>query len=306
MDDTRRKFVRNSVLGTGAITLFGGCKAFNQVVEVGASAAMQAGGLTSQQANSIVKSTKAIVKSFEDFTAEQEYYIGRTVAAQVFSKYKLYDHPKRNNYLNMVGLSITGNSAIPETFGGYHFAILDSAEINAFAAPGGFVFVTRGLLNCCEHEDALAAVLAHEIAHVQLKHGLQAIKKSRVTEAVTTLGVEAARNSGGGDLAGLVTNFEGSITDITSTMVNNGYSRSFEEEADATALGLMTSAGYSSRGMKDMLTLMGQKLKPGGLDFFKTHPSPKNRLESLSAHLHNSAVVPAMRRQRLRKELGIA
>ena len=94
-------------------------------------------------------------------------------------------------------LTLSKTSDLPETFGGYHFLILDSDEINAFAAPGGFIFVTRGLLRCCKHEDAAAAVLAHEIGHVELRHGLQAIKKSRITTALTTLGIAGVKTFGG-------------------------------------------------------------------------------------------------------------
>ncbi len=76
----------------------------------------------------------------------------------------------------MLGQSLVIFSDRPETFGGYHFLLLDSNEINAFAAPGGLILVTRGMLQCCANEDELAAVLAHEIAHVEKKHGLTAIK----------------------------------------------------------------------------------------------------------------------------------
>jgi predicted Zn-dependent protease len=77
---------------------------------------------------------------------------------------------------------------------------MDSPEINAFAAPGGLIFITRGMLRCCSGEKALAAVLAHEIAHVQGKDALRAIKRSRVTEAFTIIGGEAVKHAVGGDL----------------------------------------------------------------------------------------------------------
>jgi beta-barrel assembly-enhancing protease len=87
---------------------------------------------------------------------------------------------------------------MPETFGGYHFLILDSDEINAFAAPGGLIFVTRGMLRCCDSEDAVAAVLAHEVGHVQHQHGIQTIRKPALTSAFTILAAEGAGPWAGG------------------------------------------------------------------------------------------------------------
>ena len=299
MDDKRRKLVQAGILGAGAIA-FSGCEA----LEVGASVAMQAGGLSSEQADSVIRGTRAAVKAYEDFTPEQEYYIGRSVSAHIFQKYRPFYDVKKQTYLTQVGLSLALNSDMPETFGGYHFAMLDSDEINAFAAPGGFVFVTKGMLRCCAHEDALAAVLAHEISHSQLKHGLQAIKDSRAKEAVALLGTAAASVAVGGDLGKLVENITGTILDISTTMMANGYSREYEREADARALVILDKAGYSPKGMGDMLALMGKRIKPGGTDFFKTHPSPKERLELISSKLESAPQVPANRQQRLTAQLG--
>ena len=100
-----------------------------------------------------------------------------------------------------LGQSLAQFSERPETFGGYHFLALDSAEINAFAAPGGLILVTRGLLDCCQTEDELAAVLAHEIGHVEKQHGLRAIRTGRLNSALTILAVEAGKNLAGEQLA---------------------------------------------------------------------------------------------------------
>jgi predicted Zn-dependent protease len=178
---------------------------------------------------------------------------------------------------------------MPATFGGYHFLILDSEDINAFAAPGGLIFVTRGMLRCCPHEDAVAAVLAHEIGHVQAKHGLQAVKKSRITAALTTIGIEGTKTFGGEELVELTETFEGSISDITATLVNNGYSRSFEHEADKTALTILKRVGYDPNGLVDMLRVMSKRLKPGGLDFAKTHPSPASRIADIQEMIGETA-----------------
>ncbi|MBU0665667.1 MAG: M48 family metallopeptidase [Proteobacteria bacterium] len=242
-------------------------------------------GSTLQQATKIAdsatKSFNAVSKALEDITPEQEYYIGRTIGAIVLSKYKPYEQKAGNSYLNLLGQTLARFSDLPELFDGYHFQILDSTEINAFATPSGLVFVTRGMLHCCAHEDALAAVLAHEIGHVQLKHGLQSIEKDRITKATSILAIEGTKNFAQSDIANLTSTFEDSINDITSTMINNGYSRSFENEADAAAVSLLKRVGYDPAGLIDMLQIMNKQLKPGGLDFAKTHPSPESRIESL-------------------------
>jgi predicted Zn-dependent protease len=255
------------------------------VTQLGTSIAVSSGLISESQAESINKSTKAVSKSFEEFTPEQEYYIGRTVGATIIEKYKPYNKPRANTFLNVLGQTLAQASALPETFGGYHFLILDSDDINAFAAPGGLIFVTRGMLRCCRHEDAAAAVLAHEIGHVQFRHGLQAIKKSRITTALTTLAVEGTKSFGKKELANLTKTFEDSISDITGTLVNTGYSRAFEREADIAAVNILKSVGYDPNGLSDMLNVMKERLKPGGLDFSKTHPSPESRIADIQEHI---------------------
>ena len=262
-----------------------GCKTMDSLTNIGTSFGKSMGLLTDSQAESITKSSKAVSRSFEDFTPEQEYYIGRTVGAVIVNKYKPYRNKRANAYINLLGQTLAQASDMPDTFNGYHFLILDSSEINAFAAPGGLIFVTRGILRCCPNEDAVAAVLAHEIGHVEHKHGLQAIKKSRITSALITIGTESAKNFGDKDLANLTKTFEDSISDITSTLINNGYSRSFEREADLSAVTILKRVGYNPDGLVDMLTVMEKKLKPGGLDFAKTHPSPESRIAYIQKHI---------------------
>ncbi|MBW1766247.1 MAG: M48 family metallopeptidase [Deltaproteobacteria bacterium] len=283
-----------------------GCKTMEVVTKVGTSAGVATGVLSASQAESVTRSVQVVAKTFENFTPEQEYYIGRAVGASVLSKYRPYNDQESNLYLNLLGETLAQASNLPETFGGYHFLILDSDEINAFAAPGGLIFITRGMLRCCEHEDALAAVLAHEIGHVQLKHGLQAIKKSRITTALTTLAIEGARTLGGEELTRLTQTFEDSISDITSTLINNGYSRVFEREADLAALTILKRVGYNTGGLLDMLRVMGERLKPGASDFATTHPSPANRITYIKAKLgeYSEAVIPETRLLRFKAALG--
>ena len=266
------------VLAALSMLLFQGC----EVVKTAAKAGEAAGVLTSQQAAGIEKTATAVERSQEEITPSQEYYIGRTVGAVITNKYKVYQNDRATMYVNELGQTIAMYSALPETYGGYHFLILDTDEINAFAAPGGLIFVSRGLLRCCNTEDAAAAVLAHEIGHVQHGHGLAAIQKSRITNAVTTGLLEAGRNLTNAQVAELTTIFEGSIQDITSTLINNGYSRTFEKQADQASIAMLKNSGYNPQGLVDMLLVMDTKLKPGALDFAKTHPSPTTRIEAIN------------------------
>ena len=251
--------------------------------------------ISEEHAESINTSAEALGRAFTEITPEQEYYIGRAVGASVVSSYAPYDRAAVNRYVNLVGQSLARYSDRPETFGGYHFLVLDSDEINAFAAPGGLVFVTRGLLRCCPDEDALAAVLAHEIGHVAHQHGLQAIKGSRITSALAIIGTESAKHLGGGDLARLTETFEESIHDITTTLVNNGYSRSLEREADQAALTILGRAGYDPAALLTMLEEMQQRLTPGGPDFARTHPSPASRMDEIEPLVVARRGVPEVR-----------
>ena len=264
------------------------------------------GTISKSQSQSIRKSTAAVSKSLEDFTPEQEYYIGRTVGAVVLGKYSASADAKVNAYLNVLGQTLAQASDMPELFGGYHFLVLDSDDINAFATSGGHIFITRGLIRCCRTEDALAAVLAHEIGHVQLRHGMKAIEKARMTEALSILAQEGAKSFGSQGVAQLTQAFGGVISDITNTMINNGYSRSYEYQADAAAVSILQRMSYNPGALTDMLGVMARQIKPGGSDFAKTHPSPQNRIAELkeSGKSLVGAETPAIRKERFTKAVG--
>jgi predicted Zn-dependent protease len=262
----------------GLALVLAGC---SDVTKVVTSAGVATGKISEDQAKSVNRSAEAVEKTFQDITPEQEYYIGRSVAATIYSSYKPFDQAAINQYLNVLGQTLALASEKPETFGGYHFYVMDTEEINAFAAPGGLILVSRGLIRCCRNEDALAGVLAHEIGHVEKLHGLKAIKKGRLTSALTTLAVEAGKNLGGEQLAEVTKAFEGTIGDITGTLVNSGYARELEFEADAAAVRILHRVGYNPQGLVDMLDQMQKKLKPGSHGFGSTHPTPKDRIEAV-------------------------
>ncbi|OQW97577.1 MAG: peptidase M48 [Verrucomicrobia bacterium A1] len=283
-----------------ALWLASGCEAVKVISEGVAAVGVATGTVTEQQAQSIVKSGEALGSAMEQLTPENEYWIGRSVTATILGSYKPYERSDVNRFVNQLGQSLALFSDRPETFGGYHFLVLDSDEVNAFAGPGGLITVTRGMLRLCRTEDALAAVLAHEIGHVQYKHGLRAIKRSRWTGAFTTMVVEAGKSLGSADLAEATKAFEGSIGDISQTLMNSGYGRAAEREADAAAVRILAQAGYNPSALVAMLEEMGKGHKPGGPGFAKTHPDPAVRIAEIRAMLSAPSPVapPPVRQQR--------
>ncbi len=300
-----RLFFRTMVFGFAVISLIG-CAAVETATTVATSVGVATGTITQEQGQSIRKSTAAVAKSLEDFTPQQEYYIGRTVGAVVLAKYPAASDAKADAYLNVLGQTLATVSDMPEVFAGYHFLVLDSDDINAFATPGGHIFITRGLIRCCRTEDALAAVVAHEIGHIQLRHGMKAIEKARMTEALSVLAQESAKSLGSREVAQLTQAFGGVISDITNTMIVNGYSRSYEYQADAASAAILKRLGYNPGALIDMLDAMAKQMKPGGSDFAKTHPSPQNRLAELRDKGISQAGVapPAARTERFLRAMG--
>jgi predicted Zn-dependent protease len=254
------------------------CKTVAEAAGTGAQIASGFGVIDQGTADAISKSSEAIGRAAEDITPEQEYYIGRAVGANILSNYRIWNgSPALTAYLNRICNAIVINSPRPEIYNGYHVAILDSDEINAFATSGGHIFITRGLIACTDSEDSLAGVIAHEISHVQLQHSIKAIKTSRITQALLVTGSSAA-GAAGMNLAELTDVFDESVGEIVTTMVNNGYSQTQEFDADNNALALMAAAGYEPSALISMLQVLekNQGSHPGG--FNKTHPTPARRI----------------------------
>lgn len=236
----------------------------------------------SSKARSVAKTAKQIRSTFADISEEEEYYIGRSVAALILSRYDVYNNEGLTRYLNAVGSAVAAYSDRPETYAGYHFLALDTDEVNALAAPSGFIFLTRGLLKRCKDEDTLADIIAHEIGHVCAKHGLQSIQKSRLIDAFKLLGEQAAQKYGPQELAQLTGIFENVLGDISEKLIERGYDRKYEYEADELAAKFAARMRYDGKGLVDFLETMVQSTA-GGADkgWFKTHPSPQDRIDRL-------------------------
>lgn len=237
--------------------------------------------------SAVAGAVTSINKAAENFTPENEYYIGRSVAAAVVSKYPLEKESKAiNDYLNNICTTLTINSPLPYLYKGYYVAVLDSDEINAISTPGGHILVSRGLIQSCNSEDELAAVIAHEIAHIQLKHSIKVIESSRVAaasmdaaKAVTMVVYDnTAKNSKKFDKDEFKKHAS-ALWDVQSELVNtvveNGYSQQQEFDADLYALDLMYKAGYDPEAMCSMLSSISKNSTMGGWN--KTHPSAISR-----------------------------
>ena len=305
------KFLTACIVVSALCALFSNCGTLASIMDDGASiiddGAQQVVGATGaigQNAVTAVNNSRiAIASAAEEITPEQEYYIGRAVGAQILSTYLIWNgSPALTAYLNRICSAIVINSPKPEIYNSYCVMILDSEEINAFATSGGHIFVTRGLIASARSEDALASVIAHEIAHIQLQHSIKAIRTSRITQAIMITGASAAGAVTGNDVNEMTGIFNETVGDIVSTLVNNGYSQSQEFDADNLALSLLASAGYNPSGLIDMLRELDrvQGRQPGG--FNRTHPTPARRLANAERILNRYRVSDTSSYRRARFE----
>ena len=216
-----------------------------------------------------------------DMTPEDDYYLGRAVAAEIIKTYKLYTaNPALTAYLNRICLAIVLNSPKPTLFSGYCVAILDTDEIAAFASPGGHIFISRGLLGCAQSEDAIAAVIAHEVAHIQHRHVAAILATERTVQDLTDASNRAANIASRNlTMQERSTIFKTSLSASINALFRNGYSREQEFEADKTAVRLLIGAGYDPAALIDILGILQRRTQPGNMN--STHPSPSMRISNL-------------------------
>lgn len=231
---------------------------------------------------SVKKTAKAFRKSAQDITEKEERFIGRAAAAQILARFPPLADEALNRYVQAVAQAVAMASDRPDISKGYHAQVLDTDQVNALSAPGGYLFVTKGLLRRLDGEDQLAAVLAHEIAHVARKHGLRAIKTSRLTSAFQILGSEAVKTYSKKDLAQLADAFGGAVDDVVKTAVVTGYGREYELEADRFGAEYASRANYDPQALGRFIQEVGGSGKNEGL--FKTHPPSKQRVKELSGY----------------------
>jgi predicted Zn-dependent protease len=287
----KRKKIRLLAMSLGfaaVVLLLGSCSAVKEQIGT-----LTGGKVTSKDVETAEKVTKAVRNSFADITEEEEYYIGRAVSAMILSRYPVYENAALTEYVNQVGNAVAIYSDRPETYAGYHFLILDTEEVNAMAAPGGFIFITKGLLKRCPDEESLGCILAHEVGHVSAKHGLQSIKKSRLLDAFSIIGQEAVQRYGPEKLGQLTDIFENVLGDIAGSLIEKGYDRKYEYEADRLSVKTANLTGYNADGLLEFLaTMVGDHSAESGLGWFKTHPSAEDRIERVKKELSTLKSMP--------------
>lgn len=215
---------------------------------------------------------------FAKLTPEQVYYLGRAVGANILSQYKVLNDPEINRYINNLGLGLTLVTKKTQTFGGYHFLVLDSDEINAFAAPSGHIFITKGLIKLAKSEDELAAILAHEISHVVLEHGTIAIKKASLGSVYTDVVAKAVEDMTDKEFKQLEAMFVDGVMKTTQTFINTGYSKKVEVEADQYTIEILKKTDYDPRALNVILARMNEHFKEHRGGFSNTHPKPIERV----------------------------
>ncbi len=223
-------------------------------------------------------------KGLNIYSIEREMALGKQLAQEVQRQAKVVDDPLSSEYVNRVGQNLVRSSDAKMPF---TFQLIEGDSPNAFALPGGYVFVYTGLLKLADEEDELAAVLAHEIAHVAARHMTkQATKSAVVNLASIPLGVIL-----GGGLAGIAAR-QGANIGIPAVFLR--FSRQDESEADYFGLQYMYAAGYDPNGAISIFEKIEslQKTKSGTLArIFSTHPMDAERIQKAEKEI--SRILPA-------------
>jgi len=221
----------------------------------------------------------AIPGAFTDIDEPEEIELGRAVAANLGSRYPLLRDRALTRYVTMVGNVVAAESERPDVR--YRFAVLDTPEVNAFAAPGGFIFVTRGALAAMRDEATLAGVLAHEVAHVALRHGIDDVKAAKRKH----LAVVAVQQGLAQTRVRAFSNLIASAADVVADqVVLKGFSRADESAADRAGIAYAGRVGYDPAGLRDFLrTLGGRSAQDASMTrFFATHPPTGDRLSEVT------------------------
>ena len=208
---------------------------------------------------------------------QEEHELGRIAAATLLGAAKPMSNGDLEAYVSKVGLWVALQSERPDL--PWRFAVLDDNSINAFAAPGGYVFVTRGLLARLHNEAELAGVLGHEISHVVLKHHLKALRREAGTQLLSDLGSDALAQKAGRIPPELLN----TVSAQAKTLYTRGLDKSDEYAADQLGVQLAGRAGYDPYGLLAVLqTLDSMDSNDGSLALlYQTHPRPADRLAQL-------------------------
>jgi predicted Zn-dependent protease len=206
-------------------------------------------------------------------TESEEIKLGVGVSDRVRTRYGVVQDAAVHRYVTLVGTLLVQKSSRPTL--PFTFIVLDTDGVNAFAAPGGFIHITRGALGLMSSEAELAGVLAHEIAHVTEKHTIKAIRTGKMIQ----MGADET-------ITGNPALF-GKLVDVTSDLVLAGYGRGEEMESDRVGPAMANAAGYAPAGLEDFLKRLLERNKAATAKqgLFASHPEMKERIEALDSEI---------------------
>ena len=212
---------------------------------------------------------------FNLFTKAQDVQLGQENAAQVRKQLAVIHDPFLTEYVTRVGKRLVSAREAQESGFPFTFEVVADPSINAFALPGGPMFINTGLLRAVDNEGQLAGVMGHEMSHVILRHGTNQASKSKLIELPAVLGSELAGNS--------------MVAKLTAIGITNGvllkFSRSAESQADLMGSHLMAEAGYNPMEMARFFEKLNTQ-GGHGLQFLSDHPNPDNREKAIEAEAH--------------------
>ena len=205
---------------------------------------------------------------------KQEITLGAQAAQEVAKTENLVNNPELIAYVNKLGQKLASASFRPNIT--YYFFIVDTKDINAFALPGGFVFVNRGLIESADNESELVGVLAHEIGHIERKHGvkqLEKVQKAKIGLTATNIALSTAGVRGG--------NMIMNGASLMTQGVFLKYSRDMEREADQVAAMTMMAKGWNPGGMLTFFNKLSKMSGTRQASFLSTHPTPEERQSNI-------------------------
>jgi predicted Zn-dependent protease len=214
----------------------------------------------------------------------EEVRFGREVAARIIARLGLYDNPELMKYVNLVGNVLAMNAGRPELE--FHFAILDTDDINGYSAPGGYIFVTRGALANMQDESELAGVLAHEMGHVVEKHVVKELNiKGQSMSSVSSLAVLIGGSSESARLA-----FSQSVDKAMDVLFKNGLKREDEIQADRDAVLFCAFSGYDPAGLPRFFERINKIKGKETAIIDKTHPPFNDRIAWLNGMIKEEGI----------------
>jgi Zn-dependent protease with chaperone function len=211
---------------------------------------------------------------------EQQQQLGLQAMGEVYKQMPvLPDSSPETQYIQRLGKKLAGVIPADRTWP-YQFHVIPAADINAFALPGGPIFVNLGTIQAADNEAELAGVLAHEMSHVYMQHSAKQAPKSTVAQIIAGLAGAVLPQSGLGNLARMGIQFG------AGTMLMK-YSRADEAQADSTGAIIMYRAGYNPKAMADFFQKLEQKYGKGGPQMLSDHPNPGNRQQAIQQEVRN-------------------